>query len=155
MLSFAGILYLFHQLIVAGPAYLLSFALQLGLGIPALEGTYQDAYLIRTVAQSLVTMALSLVYLPLQLTAITLLYVDLRVRTEGFDLLWRTEDTLRSGALPSDLLPQAPAPAGEVLVTWKEVGYCAILSVGLMALLWVLYMALYVVLMILFFGMAF
>ncbi len=155
VLGFAGILYLFQVLVVAGPAYLLNVVLQLVLGIPYTGAAYAGAYVVQTVAQSLVSMALSLLYLPLQLTAITLLYVDLRVRTEGFDLLWRTEDTLREGALPADLLPQAPPPGGEALVTWKEIAYCMALSLGAVALLFFVYMALMFIVMLLFFGMAF
>jgi hypothetical protein len=154
VLGFVAILYVFSQLIVAGPGYLLSILLQMWASSSAIAGNYQDTYIIQTVVQSLVTMALSLVYLPLQLTAITLLYVDLRVRTEGFDLLWRAEGMLREGALPADLLPQAPPPGGEGLVNWKEIGYCAGLSIGLVFLLFVFYMVLAFLLGLLFLSMA-
>jgi len=54
--------------------------------------------LLSTVIQTLVTMIFSLLYLPLQLTAMTVVYFDLRVRSEGLDLA--LQSTEAAGAKP-------------------------------------------------------
>src|SRR5690606_11353731 len=53
-------------------------------------------------AQALILLAGSLLFLPMQVCCFTLIYLDLRVRTEGLDL-----------ALQTNELKMEPAPAGD------------------------------------------
>ena len=98
------ILTLFNQLIIAGPSTLINLFLRYALKTKITE----NYYIVRTLAQSLVSLATSLFYLPLQLAAVTLMYFDLRVRTEGFDLA-----VLAAAAPDGDASrsPARPAPS--------------------------------------------
>ena len=71
-------------------------------------------------------MGTSLFYLPLQLAAVTLMYFDLRVRTEGFDLavLANVTPTVIPSALASQVAPSVSTP----LITGSELGYFVLLS---------------------------
>lgn len=129
VLGFTFILYLFSLLVISGPAALLNmFASSTSAGEPA------SLNLVNTVLQSLVTMLFSLLYMPLQLTAFTLMYLDLRVRTEGLDLaLQASEISAKDGSqravdLPG-LLAQAPDAETGQLVTATEFGYFILLSI--------------------------
>ncbi len=155
MLGFAFILYLFNLLIASGPALILNYVMQyLLLSADNLATTYTISQTI----QSLVTLFMSLLYLPLQLTAFTLVYFDLRVRSEGFDLQVmahgdlagdlfagtegqdpiRPEPGIASRESSSDiqqadirdLTANVPQPSGP-LVTSTEVGYFAVMTIGL------------------------
>jgi hypothetical protein len=121
-LGFMIILALFNQLIIAGPSTLISLFVRYGL-----QNQNPDSYyFIQTLAQSLVSLVASLFYLPLQLAAVTLMYFDLRVRTEGFDLA-----VLASAAPNGDASAIASQPAPPIstpLVTMKELGYFVELS---------------------------
>jgi hypothetical protein len=125
--GFVLVLFLFGQLVVSGPSYLISLALQFSAD-NLFEGA--GSAMTQTVVQSLVNLVFSLIYLPLQLTSITLVYFDLRVRTEAFDLALQAESSLGREINLTELLAQAPPPEGRSLVTWAEMGYFAILSIG-------------------------
>jgi hypothetical protein len=126
MLGFVVILYLFAQLVISGPAMLLSWIL--GLALPQQLGIGSGT-LIATMINSLVTMLMGLIYLPVQLSAITLLYFDLRVRTEGFDLLLRANEEASPGADILLLTSQAPPPASDAIITVREWGYFAAMTI--------------------------
>jgi hypothetical protein len=83
LVGFAVVFYLFNLLVVSGPTALISYfaAMLLGQG-----GALQGASLISTLISSVAGSLIYLLVLPIQLTAWTLVYFDLRVRTEGFDL---------------------------------------------------------------------
>lgn len=89
VLGFAFVLYIFNLIIVAGPAAIISIGAQFVVGDP-LELSNQR-FTIQTIAQSLTVLITGLFYLPLQVAAMTLLYFDLRVRTEGVDLAFAAE----------------------------------------------------------------
>lgn len=121
-LGFMIILALFNELIIAGPSTLASIILQYALQNQSAE----SYFMIRTLVQTLVSMGTSLFYLPLQLAAITLMYFDLRVRTEGFDL------AVLAGATPSDEVPGLTSQAGLAvstpLITSRELGNFILIS---------------------------
>jgi len=122
VLGFMIILTLFNQLLIAGPSTLISIFLRY-----ALESQSTENFLVvRTLAQSLVSLATSLFYLPLQLAAVTLMYFDLRVRTEGFDL------TVLAGATPdgdaSTIVSQTGPAISTPLITGNELGNFVLLS---------------------------
>ncbi len=108
VLGFALVLYLFNLLVVAGPAAIVSGGAQFLFGSP-LELS-RERLIWQTVFQSLVVLITGILYLPLQVAGMTLLYFDLRVRTEGADL------TLAAGSLVSRHdamgLPLVPAVSG-------------------------------------------
>jgi hypothetical protein len=121
-LGFMVILVLFNQLIIAGPSTLVALFLQY-----ALKDQSADSYnLVRTLAQTLVSLGTSLFYLPLQLAAVTLMYFDLRVRTEGFDLavLAGSSPTRDASTLASQPGPSISTP----LITGRELGNFVLLS---------------------------
>ncbi len=121
-LGFMIILILFNEIIIAGPSTLVTLFLQY-----VLKNQSSENYLIiQTLVQTLVNLGASLFYLPLQLAAVTLMYFDLRVRTEGFDL------AVLAGATPTgDVsgLTSQPGPAVTTpLVTGGELGNFVLLS---------------------------
>jgi hypothetical protein len=134
MLGFMFILVLLSNLIVTGPTLAVNFILTLVFGQ---QDPFQSA-IITTVINAVVSLIAGTFYLPLQLTAYTLVYFDLRVRTEGFDLALLSMQI--SGAQPSlESIQELPtqAPSGK-LVEWTDVGNFAILTmvgVGLYFLL--------------------
>jgi len=126
VLGFVFILYLFNQLLITGPAMLATLLLQFVAGTPLEAANYSSAYMLQTIVQTAVTLFFSLIYLPLQLTAITLMYFDLRVRTEGFDLALLAEGMAggTGGALTA-----VPSTRGEQLVTSSELGNFVVVSI--------------------------
>lgn len=126
LLGYVVILYLFSLLVVNGPVAIVSFALT-GAFESINDPTTQ--LVVRSIVQSLVSLVGILIYYPLQMTAFTLIYLDLRVRTEGFDLALQTIDTSRSRNLT-----QAMAAPGmqstERLITGQDLGNFAILTLA-------------------------
>jgi len=139
-LGFMIILMIFNQLIVAGPTTLVNIFLTYALKNQGAE----NLNLVRSLAQSLVSLATSLFYLPLQLAAVTLMYFDLRVRTEGFDL------TILAAAAPngdaSAIASQGGPSVATPLITGKELGNFVLLSllgVGGGCLIYMLFLGLF------------
>ncbi|MDT8307257.1 MAG: glycerophosphoryl diester phosphodiesterase membrane domain-containing protein [Anaerolineae bacterium] len=138
VLAFAGILYVFNLLVVAGPAAVLGASGQLLLGDPA--NPTASSFALQTVVSSLTTLVTSLLYLPLQAAAITLLFLDLRVTTEGLDLSLQ----INRDRQPLETLARtAPAGAGEPLVRSSDLGQFALITVGIVTLYAVLAGALF------------
>ena len=114
VLGFAALLYVFNLLVVAGPAALISAAGQILVTDPF--DFSQRTFTIQSIVQAIATLVTSLLYLPLQVACMTVLYFDLRVRTEGLDL------ALASGE-PEDghWLPQpAGAAHSSALITGRD-----------------------------------
>jgi hypothetical protein len=140
VVGFVAVLYLFDQIIVQGPSFLLGI-LVMALGDTLTEaGGAISVYALQTIAQALVTMVASLLYLPLQLTCMTLLYFNLRVRTEGFDLVLLADSAWREGTDVEAIMAQAPLAESTGLVTWPELGNFALLSLGIGAIGLVFYL---------------
>ena len=124
------VLYLFSLLIVNGPAAIANALLTLAIGS---FGDPTAGIVITTIIQSLVSLVFVLLYYPLQMAAFTLIYFDLRVRTEGFDIALLTMDA----AQPVDAanVSQVPVPqSNERLITGPELGNFAILTLGAIGL---------------------
>lgn len=81
VLGFNLILYVLVAFFSAGPIYLLSFA-AIFLPSPAF------AAIVQTLASSLVTLIMT----PLQFAVLTVLFYDLKIRKEGFDLQFQMQD---------------------------------------------------------------
>lgn len=129
VLGFVVILYIFAQIIITGPTLLLTFTFGLFLGEAPFDPSFGQS-MIQTVIQSLVQLVGSLIYLPLQLTAITLMYFDLRIRTEGFDLTILTHSVSDEETDVSEVTAQAPQPEKGNLVTMAEMGYFILIELG-------------------------
>jgi hypothetical protein len=136
LVGFAFILYLFSQIVVTGPTALAGFLIN--LIVSHNPGSLGQFALLTTVVQTLTTMIFSLLYLPLQLTAMTVVYFDLRVRSEGLDLALQSSEAA-GGEPATSFLPEiTPAPQGS-LITGTEVGYFALLSIGGIAIYFILF----------------
>jgi hypothetical protein len=126
LLGYIFVLYMFSLLIVNGPVTILSVVLT-----EAMRSFDNTPYIsvLSTIVQSLVTLVTTLIYYPLQMTAFTLIYFDLRVRTEGFDIALSAMQ-LDPPSNENQLMPSPPPMTSERLVNWTELGNFAILSLG-------------------------
>ena len=130
LLGFVFILNLFAQLVITGPAMVLNYVLLLLIS-PELS---LDPNLLTTLATALVSLTLGLVYVPLQMTAQSLVYFDLRVRTEGFDLaLLSLQNTGTQPDLES-IRSLPPQPPSEKLATWTDIGNFTVVTVVIVGL---------------------
>lgn len=89
VLGFNFILIVIVGAFAAGPIYLLSFV-TIFLPWPAL------GVIIQTLASSLITMIMT----PLQFAVLTVLFYDLKIRKEGFDLQFQMQDELPAALSP-------------------------------------------------------
>ena len=125
VLGYVLVLALFSWIIVSGPRLLVSVLLtQLfqSFGDPTTQ------LVVTSLIQGFVSLVFALIYLPLQLTAFTLIYFDVRVRTEGFDLALVTLATSDSPDLSTAMA--APVPSDERFITGAEIGNFAILTLA-------------------------
>lgn len=125
LIGFAIVFLLFNSLVVTGPILLISYIGRIFL--PAATAATWS-----TVISSLAGSVLRLLILPIQIGAWTLVYFDLRVRTEGFDLslaaLQATDHTT------ADVSSIPPAAASQNLLTGDDIGRLIILSLIVVAL---------------------
>lgn len=120
------VLYLFSIIVVNGPAgianVLLAQVFQ-SFGDPTMQ------LVLTSIIQGLISLVFVLIYYPLQMTAFTLIYFDLRVRTEGFDLALLTMEASDSTDISQTMA--APVPqTNERLITGPELGNFAILTLA-------------------------
>jgi hypothetical protein len=126
LLGFVFILSLLGQLIITGPTYLMTLLLQ---SIFTDQGNLQNLLLWRTVIQTLVQMIGGLLYLPLQLTAMTVVYFDLRVRSEGLDLALQAAAASGAETNIVALAETSPQPTGRPF-TGTDMGQFILLSLA-------------------------
>jgi hypothetical protein len=123
----AFVLTLLGQLIVTGPVYLLNFILQFVFS--SLPGTMEMQLVLTTIIQTLITMSMSLLYIPLQLTVMTVVYFDLRARSEGLDLAMQmSNDTGSENEVIN--LPEISNKSSMPLITGMDIGRFALLSLA-------------------------
>jgi hypothetical protein len=126
VLGYIFVLYLFSVLVVNGPAAIVNVLLAQvfqSFGDPTTQ------LVLTSILQGLISLVFVLIYYPLQMTAFTLIYFDLRVRTEGFDLALLTMEA--SGS--TDITETMAAPVlqtNERLITTPELGNFAILTLA-------------------------
>jgi len=127
------VLSLFSLIVVNGPAAIANIILA---QVFQSFGDSATQLILTSIIQGLVSIVFVLLYYPLQMTAFTLIYFDLRVRTEGFDLALLTrEATNETGE--SDLTDVASIPApptSEKFITGPDLGNFAILTIAGFAL---------------------
>jgi len=124
------VLYLFSLLIINGPAAIVNAILT---GTLASFGDSTTRLVVLTIIQALVSLVFVLLYYPLQMAAFTLIYFDLRVRTEGFDIALLTMTTAETADTTD--ISHVPVPrSNEQLITGPELGNFAILTIGALGL---------------------
>ncbi len=131
VVGLVAVLILFAQVVVTGPTYLLSTGLE--FIINNISKT-TDAYMtlaLKTIGQSLLSMIFGLLYTPLQLTCLTLMYFDLRVRTEGFDMALLASSAAGENVDPIEAAAQTTTQNTLPLVNWQDVGYFVLLSIAI------------------------
>jgi hypothetical protein len=125
------ILSLFAQFVVTGPTLVVTFVFQFLVGNPfnTLMGMVEPPlFVLQTIAESLTTLVVSLVFLPLQASCIMLLYFDLRIRTEGFDLDVKLRQ--RQADDLDILFAAAPRPTRPIQPQQEEWVYFSSLTLG-------------------------
>lgn len=127
LLGYSFVLMLLGQIIVSGPVLLLNAILQAIL-LSLSDLSFEVQMAINSILPNLLTLTLNLLYLPLQLTMMTVVYFDLRARTEGLDLALQLssidESQSASTVLPEISSPQTNAP----ILTSIDIGRFALLS---------------------------
>jgi hypothetical protein len=127
VLGFMLLLSIFAQLIITVPTTLINLIVSsLTSGSPDLMDTYSTAQLI---SETTVSLATSLIYLPFRLVAVTLLYFDLRIRTEGFDLAILAQQESRSAQGLQVAPLETPYITEKQLVTNTEIGYFILVTI--------------------------
>jgi hypothetical protein len=127
LVGYAFVLTLLGQLIVTGPVYLLNFVLQAALS--ALPGSFGQQLAITGIIQNLITMSLTLLYVPLQLTMMTVVYFDLRARSEGLDLAMQIANASDSDSGVISL-PEISSKSSLPLLAGIDIGRFALLSLA-------------------------
>lgn len=146
MLGFVSVLWLLSMLITLGPTYaltsLLTWLMQL---LPVKDTSVLLA--IQSILQALVTAASMVLYLPLQLTAMTVVYFDLRTRTEGLDLALRS--SIEQGqAVDENQLSDTASLEKEPLITRKDLINFFLVSLLVVVLYVLLYAILFGIMML-------
>lgn len=122
LLGFMLVLAIFSQLIVTGPVLLTQFF------VLSMLDTVDQTVL--AVLQQLISFLLSVIYLPLQWTCITLLYFDIRVRTEGFDLALLATETADTPVDVTAVSADTPLVQAPWKPTSTELGYFSVITLG-------------------------
>lgn len=126
------ILYIFNYLVVGGLLTLIGSLSAVLLGNP---GQSSSLYAPLRVIVSVLYTLLGAVYWPFHVTVMTLIYFDLRVRTEGLDLAPLAEGMSSSDAWMDKFTnPIIHAEPGK-WITMKEVAYFASVSIGSVVLI--------------------
>lgn len=141
LLGFLFILYLFNQIVVTGPIMVLSFISAFAdFQDAVVSGTTPIQSTLTLIIQSIIVMVVSLLYIPLRTTCVTLAYMDLRVRLEGLDISLLAKQPEYETRDIAEVTAQAPAAEKTSLLTLVDVGNFALVTLGIITL--------YIVLMI-------
>jgi hypothetical protein len=124
VLGYALLLGLFSLIVVNGPAMVVNIVLtQVFRNI----GNASTFLAVSSVVSGLLTLVFSLLYFPLEMTAFTLVYFDLRVRTEGFDIALLAMQAEGETDVSDAVALTAPITQ-EKLITGVDLGNFAILT---------------------------
>lgn len=130
MLGLFGVLTLLNLLISVGPTMAFSFLLGM-LPIP-LRSSNPAFY--QQLVQSVGAIFSTIVFLPLFLVVFPLSYFDLRVRTEGLDMILASDET-NDPAQKESLIASSAIMANEKMITNSDIGNLVALSMIFIALL--------------------
>lgn len=138
LLGFAFVLSLLGQLLVAVPVYLVNFLVNLLVGS---QFGMEQVALVSSVVSSLTSFATGLLFIPLSMTAMTVVYFDLRVRSEGLDLAMQAASQADPEANIATLAETTPSGPLGSFVTGTDVAYFVLLSLIFVALYVILILA--------------
>jgi hypothetical protein len=130
LVGVALVVTLLGQLIVSGPVYLITFLMQSLASF--LPGGFNEQFIISTIVQNLTVIFTNLLYLPLQLTIMTVIYFDLRARSEGLDLALQAA-TIGGGEEVIEL-PEIAVPNKMPFFTGLDLGRFALLSLAIITI---------------------
>jgi hypothetical protein len=126
VLGYIIVLMLFSWLVINGPVTIVNLVLS------GVFQTFEDLtmqFILMSIIQGLVSLVFVLLYYPLQMTAFTLIYFDLRVRTEGYDLALLTAQAAHTESADNTaVIPTSET--NERLITGPELGNFAILTLA-------------------------
>jgi hypothetical protein len=145
-LGFAFVIFLFSMAVTLGPSTLVNIGLGAVLRADFFRNNPALVTAMNTIIVSLVSLAAIILTYPIQAVSFTLMYFDLRVRTEGFDMTLAAADTAIVTS-PADLVAQAPKPQSGNPITAKEFGYFCLLGIIAIVPIVLLYGVLFAVLM--------
>ncbi|MCB8962912.1 MAG: hypothetical protein H6651_21550 [Ardenticatenales bacterium] len=129
VLGFGTILFFMAGMLAAGPT-----ALAIG-GVQLLAGDGGPPTIVMSLVTTFVTLAVSVVFVPVQIAAMTIMYLDLRVRFEGFDLALQSAGSGGPADPVTMVLQEVPAgPTQTQLITRNELLNFAAITI----LLWIL-----------------
>jgi hypothetical protein len=131
VVAYVFILTLFAQIVITGPAAVIQVIFQFIFNNPfdAMLGLVNPSALaLQTIVEALTTLIATLIFLPLQTSCIILLYFDLRIRTEGFDLAVKFRQR-QDGDIDA-LFAEPPRPARPFDVVQEEWVYFSSLSLA-------------------------
>lgn len=149
LLGFSLLLSLLSWFIINGPVAIVSTVLNMFLEVQITSG---EQAVWTVIIQSLIQVIGSILYLPLQAGAMTVVYFDIRVRFEGLDLALQAASDSISETNLLTLAEASPAPVSEIITKQDAVNFF-LLTLAFIALYFLL-IALFVGLFI-FIGLAF
>ncbi len=122
---------LFTLLISTGPTMLISSISS------SLAGSVDNtAIVMSTLISTVLSSLLNLITLPVLVVAKTLVYFDLRIRTEGFDLALATLEAPEGTENAEIELASLPIPpSSQAWLTWEDISKFAIISFGLLGII--------------------
>ena len=129
VVGFFAVLILFAQVVVTGPNYLLNLVLNYAIQ-SITKATPYMTFALKTIGQSTVSLIFNLFYMPLQLTCLTLMYFDLRVRTEGFDMALLASSAADEHVDLDAVTAQAPPQNTLPFLSWNDVGQFILLTIA-------------------------
>jgi hypothetical protein len=142
LIGFTLLLVIFSYFLVTGPTSLIRVILSTLLD-PNKDLATQT--ITNSIIESIVSLFLSLLYNPLQLTAFTLMYFDLRVRNEGLDLMLQARQVSSEiSQVPADytkLIADSPPAEKSPLLTRNNYGSFALISLVILGLYVLLFVA--------------
>ncbi len=129
--GFAGLLYLLNQIFSLGLVLMLWRGLTFAVDSFSFMDTMARMFLHQVVLLTIGLLA-GLIFAPLQATAFYAVYIDLRVRLEGFDLAWKAQ-ALEEPGRELVTWPAAPVPAKDLPITKSDIGNLVLLTLGFFA----------------------
>ena len=121
VVGYTVLLIVLVTVLTSGPSLLLNYLTTFVWGdIDLVTGNVSQPPLLATILQTVVQSGLQTLILPIQLAAASVLYFDLRVRNEGFDLELASALEMPEGSDLDALLAKAPAAQTGQLVIGDE-----------------------------------
>ena len=129
VLAFGGVLFFMAGMLTAGPALLAAGGAQLLLS----DGGQPSIWV--NVVTTMVGLAVGVIFIPIQIAAMVIMYLDLRVRFEGFDLTVQAEKVDGTSVEIVGMLARVPAGFKPQFITRNEWLYFVGLNVGFLLFL--------------------